>query len=200
MLARNATVRAHAAAALTALALCSAAQAAPDDYTDPSAQPYGYGAQYSHRPDSHYGWRDGGYRAVPCSNCGVVESVALLRPPQVPGYGYPHYPQPPVERERGPGMGAVLGGVIGAALGHQIGGGSGRQAATVLGAIGGGLIGHQIERRNDDRDLHAALYEVRVRMADGSLRVLRQTQPLQVGQPVQTDGRSAWPARDQRYG
>lgn len=44
----------------------------------------------------------------------------------------------------GVGVGAVAGGLIG----NQIGGGSGRTAATVIGAIGGGVLGNEIERRN----------------------------------------------------
>ncbi|MGH8859259.1 MAG: glycine zipper 2TM domain-containing protein, partial [Polaromonas sp.] len=41
------------------------------------------------------------------------------------------------EQGKGTGVGAVLGGVAGAVVGHQIGGGRGRDAATVIGAVGG---------------------------------------------------------------
>ena len=43
-------------------------------------------------------------------------------------------------------LGAVVGGAVGALLGNQIGGGSGRTAATVLGGVGGAVIGSQIAR------------------------------------------------------
>jgi len=40
--------------------------------------------------------------------------------------------------------GAIAGAVIGGILGHQVGGGSGRDAATAAGAIAGGVIGNQV--------------------------------------------------------
>jgi uncharacterized protein YcfJ len=40
--------------------------------------------------------------------------------------------------------GAVAGAVIGGVLGHQIGGGSGKDAATAAGVIGGAVVGSQI--------------------------------------------------------
>ena len=43
------------------------------------------------------------------------------------------------------GVGAVTGGVVGGVLGHQVGGGSGKAAATVLGVVGGALLGNAIE-------------------------------------------------------
>ena len=44
----------------------------------------------------------------------------------------------------GIGTGAVIGGLIG----HQIGGGKGKQLATVAGVIGGGFLGNEIANRN----------------------------------------------------
>lgn len=43
------------------------------------------------------------------------------------------------------GAGAVMGAIAGGAIGHQIGGGSGRAAATMLGAFGGSIVGDRIE-------------------------------------------------------
>ncbi len=43
-------------------------------------------------------------------------------------------------------IGAVVGGVAGAVLGRQIGGGSGRDAATVLGGVAGAAAGSQVGR------------------------------------------------------
>src|SRR6185369_5180013 len=40
--------------------------------------------------------------------------------------------------------GAIAGAVIGGILGHQVGGGSGRDAATALGVIGGAAIGANV--------------------------------------------------------
>lgn len=87
--------------------------------------------------------------AAICGHCGVIEGVR------------------PVQRKgEGSGVGAVAGGVVGAVVGNQMGGGSGKQAMTVLGAIGGGFAGNEIEKRSKS----STEYEVRVRMDDGTLR------------------------------
>jgi uncharacterized protein YcfJ len=44
--------------------------------------------------------------------------------------------------------GAAIGAVIGGILGHQVGGGSGRQVATVGGVVGGAALGSQVGRGN----------------------------------------------------
>ncbi len=67
---------------------------------------------------------------------------------------------------RSSGGGALLGAVIGGVLGHQVGGGSGRDAATVVGAVGGAVIGNQVERHNK-RDNE--IYRVSVRLDNGRL-------------------------------
>ncbi len=50
-------------------------------------------------------------------------------------------------RITGTAIGAVLGGV----LGHQIGGGKGKDLATVGGAVAGGVAGHKIQRHRQER-------------------------------------------------
>lgn len=69
----------------------------------------------------------------------------------------------------GTGVGAILGGV----LGNQVGGGRGRDVATVLGAVGGGVAGNAIENHvntvNGD--------EITVRLDSG--RVIAVTQAAQ---------------------
>lgn len=67
---------------------------------------------------------------------------------------------------RSSGGGALLGAVIGGVLGNQVGGGSGRDAATVVGAVGGAVIGNQVERRNKGDN---EVYRVSVRLDNGSL-------------------------------
>jgi outer membrane lipoprotein SlyB len=95
--------------------------------------------------------------AAICSECGVVESVRAAP-----------------RKGDASGVGAVAGGVVGAALGNQVGKGSGRTAMTVLGAVGGGLAGHEIEKRVKTE----TVYEVRLRMDDGTRRtVTRSTAP-----------------------
>ena len=44
--------------------------------------------------------------------------------------------------------GAIVGGLAGGVLGHQIGGGSGRDAATALGVVLGALTGDHLENRD----------------------------------------------------
>lgn len=46
--------------------------------------------------------------------------------------------------------GAIAGAVIGGILGHQIGGGHGRDAATIGGVVAGGAIGANVGRDGDD--------------------------------------------------
>lgn len=67
---------------------------------------------------------------------------------------------------RSSGGGALLGAVIGGVLGNQVGGGSGRDAATVVGAVGGAVIGNQVERRNKGE---GEIYRVSVRLDNGRL-------------------------------
>lgn len=45
--------------------------------------------------------------------------------------------------------GAVAGALIGGVLGNQVGGGSGKKAATAAGAIAGGVIGNQVDKRHE---------------------------------------------------
>ena len=106
-------------------------------------------------------------QALACSTCGVVESVK------------------PIQRNgQGSGLGAVAGGLLGGVVGHQAGGGNGKTALTVLGAIGGGLAGNEVEKRARAE----TLYEVHVRMQDGSLRVFQRAQSITVGSQVVADG------------
>ncbi len=108
--------------------------------------------------------------APSCPDCGVVQAVTAVQ-----------------RKGEGTGLGAVAGGVIGGVIGNQMGGGSGRDAMTVIGAVGGGVAGHEIEKRQRA----TTVYRIEVRMADGSLRTLTQAQPLAVGQNVRVVGEQA---------
>jgi outer membrane lipoprotein SlyB len=102
-----------------------------------------------------------------CATCGIVESVAAVR-----------------EKGQGTGLGAVGGGVLGGVAGHQVGGGNGKTAMTVLGAIGGGLAGHEVEKRARS----TTRYEVHVRMDNGTMRTFERTESMAVGTPVTVNG------------
>lgn len=105
---------------------------------------------------------------APCVNCGTVESVQAIK-----------------VKGQGTGVGAVAGGVLGGVVGNQFGHGNGRAAMTVLGAVGGGFAGNEVERRTRSE----TLFDVRVRMRDGSRRVIRESQPPAVGTRVAVEGK-----------
>ena len=114
-------------------------------------------------------------RAALCASCGVVESVSQIQ-----------------QKGQGTGLGAVAGGLLGGVVGHQVGGGNGKTAMTVLGAIGGGLAGNEVEKRARGE----TLYDVQVRMEDGSMRMFQQAQSLAVGTHVVADGTTLRVARE----
>lgn len=110
---------------------------------------------------------------VVCAICGTVESVT------------------PIQREAvGSGAGAVAGAVLGGLLGNQVGGGDGKTIATVIGALGGGWAGNTVEKRMKKE----IVYQVEVRMEDGSTRSLEQSNPAAVGSRVTVEGNVMSPA------
>ena len=113
--------------------------------------------------------------AAICTSCGTVESVTAVQ-----------------EKGQGTGLGAVAGGVLGGVVGHQVGGGTGKTAMTVLGAIGGGLAGNEVEKRARSE----TLFDMRVRMEDGSTRSFQRAQSLAVGTRVIVEGSTLRVARD----
>jgi len=104
-----------------------------------------------------------------CSVCGVVESVHET-----------------TQKGKGTGLGAVGGAVVGGAVGNQMGHGNGRSLMTMLGALGGGLAGNEIEKNARSEKV----YEVRVRMDDGSVRTVRQKSAPALGKRVAVEGNS----------
>jgi outer membrane lipoprotein SlyB len=102
-----------------------------------------------------------------CATCGKVESVTAIK-----------------QKGEGTGLGVVGGAVVGGLVGSQIGGGSGKNVATVLGAVGGGVAGNEIEKRQRA----TTVYQVKVRMDDGSLRTVTQNTAPAVGEKVTVEG------------
>jgi uncharacterized protein YcfJ len=51
-------------------------------------------------------------------------------------------------------VGTAVGAVIGGVVGHQIGGGRGKDLATVAGAVGGGYAGNQVQKGMQERDTY----------------------------------------------
>lgn len=48
--------------------------------------------------------------------------------------------------------GTVIGAALGGLIGHQVGGGNGKDLATVGGAVAGGVAGHKIQRHRQQRE------------------------------------------------
>jgi outer membrane lipoprotein SlyB len=116
----------------------------------------GYGGGYGTSPS--YG--SGAYGNTACTDCGTVTRIeAVARGQNVPN-----------------STGAVLGGIVGAVAGHEIsdktGGSKGNQnIATVAGAVGGAVAGNAIQTKVQQ----GTTYRVTVRMEDGNLRTVQQT-------------------------
>lgn len=89
-----------------------------------------------------------------CGNCGVIEAIHEVN-----------------TRASGSGVGAAGGAVVGGLLGNQVGGGHGKQLATVLGAVGGAVAGNQIE--GSVRATRS--YNIVVRLDNGKTRTVHQS-------------------------
>jgi outer membrane lipoprotein SlyB len=89
-----------------------------------------------------------------CKSCGVVESVRTIE-----------------HRAQGSGVGAAGGAILGGLLGNQVGGGHGRQLATVAGAVGGAVAGNQIEGHVKSTQS----WQITVRMDNGNKRTFNYT-------------------------
>lgn len=117
-------------------------------------------------------------RANGCADCGTVEAVtAIKRQGQVNGVAVGNTTI---------GLGTVAGGVIGGLLGNQVGGGNGKTAMTVIGAAGGAYAGNRVEQNMKS----VTVYDVRVRMNDGSSRRVEVSSPVAVGSRVTVEGKN----------
>lgn len=113
-----------------------------------------------------------------CADCGTVQSVtAVQRQGQVNGV--------PVGNTT-IGLGTVAGGVIGGLLGNQVGNGNGKTAATVIGAAGGAYAGNVVEKNMKK----VTVYDVRVRMDDGTTRNMDIFTDVPVGSKVIVEGKN----------
>ena len=111
-----------------------------------------------------------------CATCGVIDSYSAVK----------------VQGQNN-GVGAVAGGLGGALVGSKIAGRGNHTLGGVVGAIGGGLLGNAIE----SHERTTTAYDVRVRMADGSIRTVRQATVPTVGQRVNVDGHTLHPVDGQ---
>ena len=104
--------------------------------------------------------------AAVCRECGVVESINAVK----------------VQGQTN-GVGAVAGGLGGALVGNRIAGSHDRTIGGVVGAVGGGLLGNAIEKH----ERQTVVYDVNVRMEDGSLRTVREATSPAVGEKVRVE-------------
>jgi len=89
--------------------------------------------------------------AAACQACGVIDSIKIVSVQDKPS-----------------GVGAIVGGVAGAIVGHQVGGGTGKDLATIGGAAGGAYLGNEVEKGTKRHET----FRVTVRMDDGTRRVI----------------------------
>lgn len=113
-----------------------------------------------------------------CADCATVEAVtAVQRQGQVNGVAVGNQTI---------GLGTVAGGLIGGLLGNQVGGGNGKTLATVAGLAGGALAGNTIEKNMKQ----VIVYDVRLRMDDGSKRNMEVSSVVPVGSKVIVEGKN----------
>lgn len=104
-----------------------------------------------------------------CPDCGKVVAVNVTEK----------------EGESSP-VGLIAGGVAGAILGHQVGGGTGKNLATIAGAAGGAYAGKKIEEKMKTRKV----WTVSVHYANGNKGSFDfdQDPGLKAGDPVKKSG------------
>jgi outer membrane lipoprotein SlyB len=104
---------------------------------------------------------------------GVVQSIELVQQNAAPANGI--------------GAGTIAGALVGGILGHQVGGGTGNTAATVLGAAGGAYVGNQMEKNQGAQQVNA--YKLNIRLNNGTYQAITQSSAddIRVGDRVQID-------------
>lgn len=109
-----------------------------------------------------------------CYDCGTVTSIT-----------------PVTQKGEAGAIGTIGGAAAGGVIGHQFGGGRGKDAATVGGAILGAIAGREVEKRARS----TTVYDIGVRMEDGSNRTVTVADPaaLSVGSAVRVEGNNLRP-------
>ena len=149
------------------LSACAQYPSQPPVYQQPVYQQPAY-------PQTSY--PSGGYQNPQGTEYGRVSNIEVL--------------QPQNRSSHTSGAGAVLGAVVGGVLGNQVGGGSGRVAATAVGAVGGALLGNTVEGRNNPQQggNYAQGYRITIQLDQGGLRAYDVSSPgdLRLGDRVRT--------------
>ena len=106
-----------------------------------------------------------------CDNCGTVTDIKTVQ-----------------QKGKGSGVGLIAGGVLGGVLGHQVGGGRGKDLATVAGAAGGAYVGNETEKKMKTK----TVYQVVVKLEGGETRTFsfNTASGYKVGDKIKvTDGK-----------
>ena len=106
-----------------------------------------------------------------CDSCGTVTDIKTVQ-----------------QKGKGSGVGLVAGGVLGGVLGHQVGGGRGKDLATVAGAAGGAYVGNEAEKNMKTK----TVYQVVVKLEGGETRTFsfNTASGYKVGDKIKvTDGK-----------
>lgn len=110
-----------------------------------------------------------GYSDRPYYSSQPAPAYPTYQNDRVTEYGTVSYIEALQSRNRSSGAGAILGAVVGGVLGNQIGGGTGKAAATVLGAVGGAAAGNAIEGRQGRAEAEG--YRITINLDQGGQRV-----------------------------
>ncbi len=104
-----------------------------------------------------------------CADCAKVLAVSVTE-----------------KQGEGGALGIIAGGATGALLGRQVGGGSGKDLATIAGAVGGAYAGKKIEEKMKTHKV----WSVSVQYADGRKGSFdfEQDPGLKAGDPVKNSG------------
>jgi outer membrane lipoprotein SlyB len=101
-----------------------------------------------------------------CTDCGQVTAVSVAEKPGDSN-----------------AVGVIAGGVAGAVLGHQVGGGFGKDLATLAGAVGGAFAGKKIQENMNT----TKVWTVAVKYPNGNTTnflISNNVQPSSRGEPV----------------
>jgi uncharacterized protein YcfJ len=115
-----------------------------------SVRPAGNGRRYDNQPEpmaaANYDWRRRPNEQV--FNAPVTSVHAVMGAATERCWVEHQQVSEPARGDRNV-PGAIVGAVIGGVLGHQVGGGTGKDLATVGGAVAGGVIGSNVGRDNN---------------------------------------------------
>lgn len=133
--------------ALLSLTLAPAAFATDKAYT----KGYGGNDYYEYDDDGHDGYYDARDNQDRYDYARVIDSHQIYKTVRVRSPQRECYDEPARYRSGNNGSytGVIVGGIVGGVLGNQVGGGRGKDIATIAGTVLGGSVGNDLTRRNN---------------------------------------------------